>query len=119
MSQPTNAPKFTREELQALAALSAFEKGGAMDSGDDRVRFLAEETKRKLDEAESIIDSWGCPKYRRICLVCGGKEPCMKESDLKPEDPGIPCMFDMTFKEMIDTIHRLERQLRDKSRGDK
>ena len=30
----------------------------------------------------------------QVCLVCGGKAPCMAEKDLKPDDPGTPCTFD-------------------------
>jgi len=49
--------------------------------------------------------------FGQLCLICGKEEPCMKESDLKPTDPGIPCTFDPTPKQLFDwwTTMRKER----------
>jgi hypothetical protein len=41
---------------------------------------------------------------KRICLVCGLSDPCMTEADLKPGDPGVPCTFDPTPKELFDRL---------------
>jgi len=48
--------------------------------------------------------SWGIPEGFNACLLCGSDKPCMKESDLKPGDPGIPCTFDKTYPELVALV---------------
>lgn len=58
----------------------------------------------RAEAAEAIIESWGCPKEKRVCLNCGRETPCMNEDDLEPEDPGVPCTFDRTFPQMVELL---------------
>jgi len=46
-----------------------------------------------------------------ICLVCGADEPCMTEADLKPGDPGVPCTFDPTPRELWEKFCELRAEL--------
>jgi hypothetical protein len=45
------------------------------------------------------------------CLLCGRSKPCMTESDLKPNDPGVPCTFDPTPRQLWDDNKRLRAQV--------
>lgn len=42
-----------------------------------------------------------------MCLVCGASTPCMDESELKPSDPGIPCTFDPTPRQLYEECKSL------------
>lgn len=39
-------------------------------------------------------------------LVCGALEPCMRDEELQPGDPGTPCTFDPPYT--WDTLHRTQ-----------
>ena len=67
--------------------------------------FLAyKQAHRRIAELEAHY------KLEHICLICGRNEPCMTEADLQPGDPGIPCTFDPTPRELFDDNKRV-RQL--------
>jgi hypothetical protein len=49
----------------------------------------------------------------RMCLICGRSEPCMTEADLKPGDPGVPCTFDPTPKELWDKLQAAKARIKE------
>jgi len=52
-------------------------------------------------------------QYEPVCLVCGKSEPCMTEADIKPGDPGIPCTFDPTPKQLYERLKACEQRVID------
>lgn len=57
---------------------------------------------RLVNEARAERDKYRRYPFEPICLNCGALEPCMAEADLKPGDPGIPCTFDPTPRQLFD-----------------
>ena len=78
-----------------------------------RVGEQAEEIKRLTTERDDLIRRLEPLLNTPTCCICGAAEPCMQESDLKPGDPGIPCTFDPTVRQLFDWNQTLLKRLVD------
>lgn len=90
LSDDERPDTFTPEGFKAsLRALTGIVNPEWLETALATVDRLSTEPSTAT-EGQTTADIW----LEQVCLVCGAKAPCMKESDLKPDDPGTPCTFE-------------------------
>jgi hypothetical protein len=64
------------------------------------------EMRERIEKLESKL---GALLADNICVLCGRSEPCMTDADLGPDDPGVPCTFDPTPRQLWEENVRLRK----------